>query len=148
MQINEFSALVGTYRILLLRAHRRLCGPSAGEEMRKLRVLTERALGKLRDVDNESPTTWSCSMCELNQANGQAGSGRARVSPALKHSWSDGQIMADQSRSEQQSRVEELNRWMNATFSAAPSDRTKADRTIRRPSAKAGTQKSKFCVIL
>ncbi|CAK8676133.1 serine/threonine-protein kinase NIM1-like [Clavelina lepadiformis] len=72
IEINEQSALVGTYRILLLRAQKRFCGPSAQEELRKLRLLTEHTIAKSRTSSGEgdATSTWACSMCEVNSLNG------------------------------------------------------------------------------
>ena len=65
IEINENSALVGTYRILLLRGHKRFAGPSADEELRRLRALTSHV--KSFDSDQSSPQL-SCSLCKFNSS--------------------------------------------------------------------------------
>nr|CAB3263809.1 serine/threonine-protein kinase NIM1 [Phallusia mammillata] len=146
-QINEFSALVGTYRILLLRAHKRLYGPSGNEELRKLRALTEHALAKIRDPGSDGSTTpWTCSLCDVTPANGHmtfSSGSTGNSSPSSP----DGDSRDDSGHRS----TGPPKRWLDATFAADGVPRTNGvGRHSRRvsPSGNSHTTRSKMCVIL
>lgn len=143
-QINEFSALVGTYRILLLRAHKRLYGPSGNEELRKLRALTEHVLAKIRDPDSDAATApWTCALCDVTQANGHAAfPGQGEGTPSTRGQTANGH---------EGQTAGPNKRWLDATFSVEPTQRTNGvGRHGNRvsPVGVTNSNRSKFCVIL
>lgn len=58
--INTASAIVGTYRILLLRAHKRLTGPTSKEELRKFRAIAHHAYNQSLEDKSNSQTCEDC----------------------------------------------------------------------------------------
>ena len=146
VDVNEYSALVGTYRILLLRARKRLSGPSADEELRRLRVITTKVRANFQMEKTKPAVEWVCSLCEANN-----------VSPASTKwpSPNDFNVLRNGSTSNKShgnllppelksSRTPSSEK----SFSPSSESRTKNVKNTVRRTTQNSNVKSKFCVIL